>query len=91
MMQSKYMDFLKGAYGGGATGNPMAKMSGGGMPNYLNLGITGIGTTGGQQQPTFNAPAYFGNQGQPDYFGTPQYNQFAPPSYFGGNQQNPFE
>jgi hypothetical protein len=27
MMQSKYMDFLKGAYGGGATGNPMAKMS----------------------------------------------------------------
>jgi len=91
LMQSKYMDFLKGAYGGGATCNPTAKMSGGGMPNYLNLGITGIGTTGGQQQPTFNAPAYFGNQGQPDYFGTPQYNQFAPPSYFGGNQQNPFE
>lgn len=29
MMQSKYMDFLKGAYGGGATGNPMAKLIGG--------------------------------------------------------------
>jgi hypothetical protein len=29
LMQSKYMDFLKGAYGGGATGNPMAKLIGG--------------------------------------------------------------
>lgn len=94
LMQAKYMDFLKGAYGNtDATGNPMAKMSGGGMPNYYNLGITGIGTTGGQQQPTFNAPAYFGINQDPNYF-APQFTLpqgYTPPDYFGGQQYNPFK
>jgi hypothetical protein len=107
LMQSKYMDFLKGAYGGGATGNPTAKLEQAGAKSAM--GMTDLlaanmlmnsnkqqGTNYLQQQ----APPYYGAQfnapaffsnQQPNYFGTPQYNQFAPPSYFGGNQQNPFE
>jgi hypothetical protein len=47
MMQSKYMDFLKGAYGGN-TGNPMAKLIGGQENNMAMQG---------QQQP-FNTQMF---------------------------------
>ena len=87
------MDFLKGAYGGGATGNPMAKLEQAGAKSAM--GMTDLlaanmlmnsnkqqGTNYLQQQ----APPYYGAQfNAPAYFG----NQ-GQPNYFGTPQYNQF-
>jgi hypothetical protein len=86
MMQSKYMDFLKGAYGGGATGNPTAKLEQAGAKSAM--GMTDLlaanmlmnsnkqqGTNYLQQQ----APPYYGAQfNAPAFFSNQQPNYFAP-------------
>lgn len=60
LMQAKYMDFLKGAYGGGATADPMAKLIGGqenkmAMGNIINNNITG---QLGQETNPFNSQMF---------------------------------
>lgn len=92
LMQSKYMDFLKGAYGNtGATGNPMAKTMQGleqaGAKNAMGmtdlLAANMLMQTNAQQISGSNylqqqAPSYYGAQFQaPQYFSNHP-NYFAP-------------
>lgn len=92
MMQGKYMDFLKGAYGGGATGNPIAKTMQGleqagaknamGMTDLLAANMlmqTNAQQTSGSNYLQQQAPSYYGAQFQaPQYFSNEQPSYFAP-------------
>jgi len=93
LMQSKYMDFLKGSYGG-ATGNPVAKTMQGleqaGAKNAMgmtDLLAANMLMQNNQEQKTVGS--YLQQQAPPYYnaqFNAPQYFSNQQPTYFGTQQ-----